>query len=293
MRLRNLRKLEEMEIRAEDKALQGRAHGSEVAARLDAEAVEDGRRRRSRRSARQFGPKTALGKRRTGFRRGAGARRGGDRRSDGGPRAGHRRRLGEGLDPRVARPRQPTCRASSFKAGDSLQFAFPTESTAKVLLFASNGRFYTIDAVEAAGRPRLRRADPALCRHGAGHRDRRGDARIRAAANSWSPARTATALSWRRTNASPPPARARQVLNLKDDEARALAAVSKANWSPRRREPQDADFRRSTTCRKWTRGRGVRSAALQGEGAVRRHDLQGGRGPDLDRHRGARLSRRR
>src|SRR4029077_1767877 len=38
-----------------------------------------------------------------------------------------------------------------FKTGDELQFSFHTESTAKILLFASNGRFYTIDASKLPG----------------------------------------------------------------------------------------------------------------------------------------------
>jgi topoisomerase-4 subunit A len=39
----------------------------------------------------------------------------------------------------------------TFKAGDELQFAFPTETVAKALLFASNGRFYTIDVSKLPG----------------------------------------------------------------------------------------------------------------------------------------------
>jgi topoisomerase-4 subunit A len=39
----------------------------------------------------------------------------------------------------------------TFKSGDSLHFAFPTETTAKALLFASNGRFYTIDVSKLPG----------------------------------------------------------------------------------------------------------------------------------------------
>jgi topoisomerase-4 subunit A len=38
-----------------------------------------------------------------------------------------------------------------FKAGDKLKFAFPTETTAKVLIFASDGRFYTIDGSKLPG----------------------------------------------------------------------------------------------------------------------------------------------
>jgi topoisomerase-4 subunit A len=39
----------------------------------------------------------------------------------------------------------------TFKSGDQLRFAFPTETTAKVLIFGSNGRFYTIDAGKLPG----------------------------------------------------------------------------------------------------------------------------------------------
>jgi topoisomerase IV subunit A len=38
-----------------------------------------------------------------------------------------------------------------FKAGDKLKFAFPTETTAKVLIFGSNGKFYTLDASKLPG----------------------------------------------------------------------------------------------------------------------------------------------
>jgi topoisomerase-4 subunit A len=39
----------------------------------------------------------------------------------------------------------------TFKTDDALKFAFPTETTAKVLAFGSNGRFYTIDAAKLPG----------------------------------------------------------------------------------------------------------------------------------------------
>jgi topoisomerase-4 subunit A len=34
----------------------------------------------------------------------------------------------------------------TFKADDALGFSFPAETTSKLLVFATNGRFYTIDA---------------------------------------------------------------------------------------------------------------------------------------------------
>jgi len=39
----------------------------------------------------------------------------------------------------------------SFKTDDALKFAFPTETTAKILIFGSNGRFYTLDASKLPG----------------------------------------------------------------------------------------------------------------------------------------------
>ncbi len=96
------------------------------------------------------------------LRRGARARRGRDRRGDGRARADHRRGVGEGLDPRAARPRQADLSGVAFKADDGLKFAFPAETTSKILVFATNGRFYTLDAVEAAGRARPRRAGAAV-----------------------------------------------------------------------------------------------------------------------------------
>src|SRR5205823_13858619 len=38
-----------------------------------------------------------------------------------------------------------------FKADDALKFAFPAETTSKCLAFASNGRFYTLEAAKLPG----------------------------------------------------------------------------------------------------------------------------------------------
>ena len=103
MRLRNLRKLEEMEIKTREQgAARGEGRGRE-ADPLREGAVEDGRR------SDQGGPRDvrqedAARQAPHRFRRGARARRGRDRRGDGGARADHRRGVGEGLDPRAARP---------------------------------------------------------------------------------------------------------------------------------------------------------------------------------------------
>ena len=39
----------------------------------------------------------------------------------------------------------------TFKTDDALKFAFPTETTAKILIFAGNGRFYTLEASKLPG----------------------------------------------------------------------------------------------------------------------------------------------
>ena len=63
----------------------------------------------------------------------------------------------------------------TFKTDDELKFAFPTETTAKVLIFASNGKFYTLEASKLPGgrghgEPvRLYFDHRAGCRRGGGH----------------------------------------------------------------------------------------------------------------------------
>ena len=39
----------------------------------------------------------------------------------------------------------------TFKTDDALKFAFPTETTAKILIFAGNGKFYTLEASKLPG----------------------------------------------------------------------------------------------------------------------------------------------
>jgi topoisomerase-4 subunit A len=149
MRLRNLRKLEEMEIRQEDKNLRSERKalkeliGSEKAQwKTVADEIKKIRDK--------FGPKTPLGKRRTGF--------------------------GEAPEHDVATieealvEREPITVVVSekgwiralkgtvtdlsgiaFKADDRMKFSFPAETTSKCLVFATNGRFYTLDAAKLPG----------------------------------------------------------------------------------------------------------------------------------------------
>ena len=149
MRLRNLRKLEEMEIRAEDKAL--REERTKLKALIGSPAQQwktiAGQIKEIRE---KFGPKTAIGKRRTTF---------------GIAPAHDEAAIEEAMvvrEPitvvvsdkgwiRALRGHVSDLSGVTFKSDDALKFAFPTETTAKVLIFASNGKFYTLDASKLPG----------------------------------------------------------------------------------------------------------------------------------------------
>src|SRR5437660_3764655 len=149
MRLRNLRKLEEIEIKQEDKDLRTERKslkdliGSEKQQwKKIADEIKEVRAK--------FGPKTPLGKRRTDFAQAP--------------------QHDEAILEQALFDREPitvvvsqkgwirALRGSvtdlsgvAFKADDGLKFAFPAETTSKCLVFASNGRFYTLDAAKLPG----------------------------------------------------------------------------------------------------------------------------------------------
>ena len=52
---------------------------------------------------------------------------------------------------RALRGHQADLSGVAFKTDDALKFAFPAETTSKLLAFATNGRFYTIDASKLPG----------------------------------------------------------------------------------------------------------------------------------------------
>src|SRR5665213_2907205 len=149
MRLRNLRKLEEMEIRAEEKDLREELkklksligstdqHWKTIAAQIKEIKTT-------------FGPKTNLGKRRTTF--------------------GQAPEHDEAAIEEAMVVREPITvvvsekgwiralrghvfdmSGVSFKTDDALKFSFPTETTAKVLIFAGTGKFYTLEASKLPG----------------------------------------------------------------------------------------------------------------------------------------------
>jgi len=149
MRLRNLRRLEEMEIRAEDKALReelkklksliGSTDQQWKTIAGEIKALKE-----------KFGPKSDLGRRRTQFAEAP---------------EHDEAAIEEAMvvrEPitvvvsekgwiRALRGHVSDLSGVSFKTDDSLKFAFPTETTAKVLIFGSNGRFYTIEAAKLPG----------------------------------------------------------------------------------------------------------------------------------------------
>jgi topoisomerase IV subunit A len=149
MRLRNLRKLEEMEIRTEDKDL--RSERKDLQDLLKSEKAQWAKIAENIKAVRTaFGPKTALGKRRTTFAEAP---------------EHDEAAIEEALavrEPitvvvsekgwiRALRGHATDLSGIVFKADDQLKFAFPAETTSKITAFATNGRFYTLDASKLPG----------------------------------------------------------------------------------------------------------------------------------------------
>jgi topoisomerase-4 subunit A len=149
MRLRNLRKLEEMEIRGEHAEL--KKEKAELEKLLKSPAGQWKKISDQIKEVRElFGPKTALGKRRTGFQAAA--------------------EIDEAAVAESMVTREPITVVVSekgwiralrghtdqvadvqFKGDDKLKFWFPTDTSSKLMVFASNGRFYTLDAGKLPG----------------------------------------------------------------------------------------------------------------------------------------------
>jgi topoisomerase-4 subunit A len=149
MRLRRLRKLEEMEIRTEDKNLRNELKGINAILASEPEqwkkvAEQVGKVRD------MFGPKTPLGKRRTTF-------------ADAPEHdlAAMEEALVE-REPvtvvvsdkgwiRTLKGHVEDLSGLAFKQDDKLGFAFFAETTSKLLLFATNGKFYSLDVAKLPG----------------------------------------------------------------------------------------------------------------------------------------------
>jgi len=149
MRLRNLRRLEEMEIRQEDKDLRAEKKKLEELVRSTAQQWKRiaGEIKEVRAS---FGPKTELGKRRTEFALAP-------EHDEAAIEAAMVERepvtivVSEKGWIRALRGHVADLSAVAFKSDDALKFSFFAETTSKVLVFATNGRFYTIDAAKLPG----------------------------------------------------------------------------------------------------------------------------------------------
>jgi topoisomerase-4 subunit A len=149
MRLRSLRKLEEMEIRTEDKDLRAELKG--IKSVLASEEEQWKRVADEIRKVRDtFGPKTPLGKRRTQF-------------ADAPEHdlAAIEEALVE-REPitvvvsekrwvRTLKGQVEDLSSLTFKTDDKLGFAFFAETTSKLLLLSTNGKFYTLDASKLPG----------------------------------------------------------------------------------------------------------------------------------------------
>jgi topoisomerase-4 subunit A len=149
MRLRNLRRLDEMEIKTEDKALRIERKGLHELLKSEKEQwkkVGD----EIKKVREMFGPKTRLGKRRTDFA---------DAPEHDEAAIEEAMVVREPITVvvsdkgwiRALRGHVTDLSGVTFKSDDKLKFAFPAETTSKITIFATNGRFYTIDGAKLPG----------------------------------------------------------------------------------------------------------------------------------------------
>src|ERR1700757_526615 len=149
MRLRNLRKLEEMEIRTEDKDLRTELKG--IKAILASESEQWSKVAEQVRKVRDmFGPKTPLGKRRTQFADAP------EHDLAAIEEAFVEREpvtvvVSEKGWVRTLKGHVEDLSGLAFKTDDKLEHAFFAETTSKLLLFATNGKFYSLDVAKLPG----------------------------------------------------------------------------------------------------------------------------------------------
>jgi topoisomerase-4 subunit A len=149
MRLRSLRKLEEMEIRGEDKELRKELKGIE--ALLASEPEQWSKVGEQIRKVRDiFGPKTQLGKRRTQFADAP------EHDLAAIEEAFIEREpvtvvVSEKGWVRTLKGHVEDLSGLAFKTDDKLDHAFFAETTSKLLLFATNGKFYSLEVAKLPG----------------------------------------------------------------------------------------------------------------------------------------------
>ncbi|RZN14404.1 DNA topoisomerase IV subunit A [Bradyrhizobium sp. Leo121] len=149
MRLRSLRRLEEMEIRTEDKDLRKELKGIEQLLRSETEQwAKVGEQVKKVRD--MFGPKTPLGKRRTTFADAP------EHDLAAIEEAFVEREpvtvvISEKGWVRTLKGHVADLSGLAFKTDDKLDHAFFAETTSKLLLFATNGKFYSLDVAKLPG----------------------------------------------------------------------------------------------------------------------------------------------
>ena len=166
MRLRNLRKLEEMEIRTEDKNLRNELKG--IKSLLGSEKEQWAKVGEQVRKVRDmFGPKTPLGKRRTSFADAP------EHDLAAIEEAFVEREpvtvvVSEKGWVRTMKGHMADLSALTFKTDDKLDLAFFAESTVEAAGVRHQRQILLARCRQAAGRPRPWRADPHVHRHGSG-----------------------------------------------------------------------------------------------------------------------------
>src|SRR3954451_2388473 len=148
-RLRSLRKLEEMELKREQTALSGEK--AEIEGLLDSEKIQWKTVSSEIREVRKtFGPETPLGKRRTIF---ADAPDTSD--LDFSEAMVEREPITVMVSEkgwiRALKGHQADLSAVTFKGDDQLKTSFFTETTSKILVVATNGRFFSLEASKLPG----------------------------------------------------------------------------------------------------------------------------------------------
>ncbi|WP_020178708.1 DNA topoisomerase IV subunit A [Methylopila sp. M107] len=149
MRLRSLAKLEEIEIRREHEKLT--KEGEELRGLLGSEAKQWKRVGKELDGLEKaFGPDTALGKRRTSFEAPPSATA-----ADVADAFVEREPVTVVISEkgwiRALKGHVADVSGLAFKADDKLKFAFPTETTAKILIATSNGKAFTLEASKLPG----------------------------------------------------------------------------------------------------------------------------------------------
>ena len=272
MRLRNLRKLEEMEIRKEDKDL--RAERKTLKDLLGSEKEQWRKVAAEIKEVREkFGPKTPLGKRRTSFAE-----------APEHDEAAIEEALVEREPITVVVSEKGWIRALrgtvsdlsgiAFKADDGLEVRVPGRDHIEVSGVCHQRALLHARRRQAPGRPRPRRADPSVHRSRAGSRPRR---RVPPSGRPQVPGRERAGPRLRGAGGRVPRQYPQGQAGAQRQAARRGARHGGGRGRTRRlgrREPQAGDLSARPGAGDGARARRA-AAALQGWRAVRRQDLQG------------------